>query len=157
MSLIERGEIVTSIIHDPFTQRSALSAKNEGAWMNGQRLHVSERTSFNRADVNISWGDEGYIKRLRSLRKLGAKVVKMDSDIYMGMLLSMGKIDADIFTGDKLWDIAPQTLAVTEAGGRATTLNGDTIRPMETIDGLILSNGHLHDKILEIVQSSRKE
>ena len=156
MSLIEQGEIVASIIHDPFTQRSVLAAKNEGTWMNGRQLHVSKQKTLQNANIDISWGDEGYIHRLRSLRKLGAKVVKMDATIYTGMLVSMGKMDADIFTGNKIWDIAPQSLAVTEAGGQATTLNGDAVVPEETIDGLILSNGLLHDQILEIVQSSRR-
>lgn len=157
MSLVERGEIVSSIIHDPFTQRSVLSAKNEGAWMNGKRLQVSQQNSMQNADIHLSWGDEGYIRRLRSLRTLGAKVIKMDATIYVGMLVSMGKIDGDIFTGNKIWDVAPQSLAVTEAGGKATTLDGLEIVPEEIINGLVVSNGHLHDQILDIIKASRRD
>ena len=157
MSLVERGEIVTSIIHDPFTQRSVLSAKGEGAWMNGKALQVSETSSFLNADIHLSWGDKGYIRRLRSLRRLGAKVIKMDTTIYVGMLVSMGKLDADIFTGDSIWDVAPQSLAVTEAGGRATTLSGDAIGTEKKVDGLVISNGYLHDQILDIIKTSRGE
>lgn len=92
-----------------------------------------------------------------ALRALGAKVIKMDATIYVGMLVSMGKIDADIFTGDKIWDVAPQSLAVTEAGGKATTLDGAEITPEETINGLVISNGHLHDQILGIIKASEGE
>jgi fructose-1,6-bisphosphatase/inositol monophosphatase family enzyme len=156
LSLVERGEVVSSIIHDPFTNRSVISAKNEGAWLNGHRLHVSERRSLDNADVHTSWGDERYIERVSALRKVGAKVVKIDATVYIGMLVSMGKMDADIFTGDKLWDVAAQSLIVSEAGGRATTLSGDDIVAQEVVDGLIISNGYIHDEILEIVQASRK-
>ncbi len=156
LSLIEEGEIVTSVIHDPFTNRTLLAAKGENAWLNGKRAQVSDRKSLDKADINISWGDEGYVHRLSSLRKMGAKVMKMDATIYVGMLLSSGRLDGDIFTGDKLWDIAPQSLAVREAGGTTTTLNGDPVPMTETVDGLIISNGYIHEELLAIVRESRK-
>jgi fructose-1,6-bisphosphatase/inositol monophosphatase family enzyme len=156
LSLVEDKEIVVSIIHDPFTDRSLLAAKGEGAWMNGRQLRVSEQQTLRAADVHMSWGDEGYIHRLSTLRKLGAKVIKMDANIYIGMLIAMGKFDGDIFTGDSLWDIAPQSLAVREAGGIATTLDGNDIPVTKSVNGLILSNGYLHHKLLEIVQESQR-
>ncbi len=156
LSLVEDKEIVISIIHDPFTDRSLLAAKGEGAWMNGRRLRVSKQQTLLAADVHMSWGDEGYIHRLSSLRKLGAKVIKMDANIYVGMLIAMGKFDGDIFTGDSLWDIAPQSLAVREAGGVATTLDGNEIPVTKSVNGLILSNGYLHHKLIEIVQESQR-
>lgn len=155
LSLIEGDEVVCSIIHDPFVDRSLLSAKNEGAWMNGRRMHVSETKSLKNVDIHTSWGDEGYAKRITLLRELGAKVIKMDASVYTGMLVTIGKLDADIFTGDKLWDVAAQSLAVSEAGGKATSLSGRQVTIAEYVDGLIISNGHLHDEILEIVEESR--
>lgn len=157
LSLIENGEVVTSIIHDPFIGRSVLAARGEGAWSDGRKLHVSDRHTLSGADVHISWGNEGYLHRLSSLRKLGAKVIKMDATIYIGMLISMGKIDGDIFTGDSIWDITPQSLAVQEAGGIATTLDGDDISITKSVNGLIVSNGYLHDKLLTIVRESREK
>lgn len=155
LSLIEEGEIVSSVIHDPFTHRMLLAAKGEGAWLNGKQTQVSDKRSLDKADVNISWGDEGYLHRLSSLRKMGAKVMKVDATIYVGMLLSSGRLEGDIFTGAKLWDIAPQSLAVREAGGIATTLNGDPVPMTENGQGLIISNGYIHEDLLTIVRESR--
>lgn len=155
LSLVEHGEIVCSIIHDPFMDRSLIAAKNEGTWMNGRQRKVSKQTSLKNADVHISWGDAGYLRRLSSLRDLGARVIKMDATVYVGMLVSIGNVDADIFTGNNLWDIAPQTLAVTEAGGCATTLSGNPIPATEAVAGLIISNRYIHDQIVDIVQASR--
>ena len=156
LSLIEDGEVVSSIIQDPITHRSVISAKGEGAWMNGHKLQVSDRDTLDNANIHTSWGSEGYLTRLAAIRKLGAKVIKVDATAYMGMLVAMGKMDADMFTGNQPWDIAAQALAVTEAGGRATTMNGDKVRITESIDGLIVSNGLIHDKLVDIVQLSRK-
>ena len=79
----------------------------------------------------------------------------MDATVYVGMLVSIGNVDADIFTGNNLWDIAPQTLAVTEAGGCATTLSGNPIPATEAVACLIISNRDIHDQIVDIVQASR--
>ncbi len=81
----------------------------------------------------------------------------MDATIYVGMLLSMGRIDGDIFTGNRLWDIAPQDLAVREAGGTATTLAGNPLPMTKNVDGLIISNGYIHGQLLDIVHESRKD
>lgn len=156
LSLVEEKEIVVSVIHDPFTDRSLLAAKGEGAWMNGRLLRVSEQPALHTADIHMSWGDEGYIHRLSTLRKLGAKVIKMDTNIYVGMVVAMGNFDGDIFTGDSLWDIAAQSLAVREAGNIATTLNGNDIPVTKSVNGLILSNRYLYNKLLEIVQESQR-
>lgn len=72
------------------------------------------------------------------------------------MLVSMGKMDADVFTGKDPWDIAAQALAVVEAGGRATTLSGERLIITENMDGSIVSNGHIHDELVDIVKASRE-
>lgn len=157
LSLVENGIVVSSIIHDPIASRSVISAKGEGAWSGGRRIKVSSRNSLENADVHTSWGNEGYIGRLSTMRKLGAKVIKVDATVYMGMLVAMGRIDADIFTGNRPWDIAAQALAVSEAGGLATTLSGHKLQIEESINGLIVSNGLIHDKLVEVVQLSQGE
>jgi len=80
----------------------------------------------------------------------------MDTNIYVGMVVAMGNFDGDIFTGDSLWDIAAQSLAVREAGNIATTLNGNDIPVTKSVNGLILSNRYLYNKLLEIVQESQR-
>lgn len=154
LSLIEQGEPVCSIIHDPFINRSIFSAAGEGAWSGGRRLSVSSHRTLENADIHTSWGDKGYGKRLNSMRRLGAKVIKVDATVYAGMLVAMGKLDADIFTGRDPWDIAAQALAIREAGGRTSTLTGDDLVITESMSGSIMSNGHIHDTLLELIQTS---
>ncbi len=65
---------VTSVIHTPFTNRSLLAAKNEGAWANGRQVRVSDKSSLNKVDIHISWGDKGYLDRLGSLEGWALKL-----------------------------------------------------------------------------------
>lgn len=154
LALVENGEPVCSIIHDPFVNRSVFSASGEGAWSGGRKLQVSRHSTMENADIHTSWGDKGYNKRLRSMRRMGAKVIKVDATVYAGMLVTMGKIEADLFTGQDPWDIAAQAIAVREAGGMVTTLSGERLAIAEKMEGSIMSNGYIHDNIVELVQAS---
>jgi fructose-1,6-bisphosphatase/inositol monophosphatase family enzyme len=81
------------------------------------------------------------------LRALGSAGVR-------GAWLAAGYIDASIGTRNTAWDYAPTVLLVSEAGGRATDLDGEPWTPNS--GGLLATNGDpLHGEILEILQKTR--
>jgi 3'(2'), 5'-bisphosphate nucleotidase len=58
---------------------------------------------------------------------------------------------------DKIWDQAAGSLLIEEAGGRVTDLNGVPLefgvgRLLSGNEGVIASNGHLHDAVIEAIQ-----
>ncbi len=66
-----------------------------------------------------------------------------------GAWLAAGYLDLSIGTRNTAWDYAPTVLLVSEAGGRATDLSG---KPWtQASDGLLATNGALHDEALEIL------
>lgn len=154
LALVEDGQTVCSIVYDPFMQRGVVAAVGEGAWMNGKRMHVSDQNQIKGADIHISWGKRGALERVRFLRELGAKLIKIDATAYVGMLTAMGKLDGDIFTGTSPWDVAAQSLAISEAGGKVSTLSGGELIITDHVDGSIMTNGHLHEMIIDIVRRS---
>ncbi len=160
LALVENKQVVLSVIHDPFMNRTIYSAKGEGAWQNGQRLEVSKQASLDGADIHTCWGstESGYLRRIDNLRKVGSKVIKMDATVYAGMLVSNGKLDGDIYPGKHPWDAAAQSLAVIEAGGRVTDINGDNIDfSQDSINGAVITNGKIHDKLIELILRSEIE
>jgi fructose-1,6-bisphosphatase/inositol monophosphatase family enzyme len=56
----------------------------------------------------------------------------------------------------KWWDVAPGILLVEEAGGKVTDLEGKPIKNRDLSQGLVASNGKLHEQLLEIVKKSNK-
>jgi 3'(2'), 5'-bisphosphate nucleotidase len=59
---------------------------------------------------------------------------------------------------DKIWDQAAGSLIIQEAGGRVTDLNGVPLdfgveRLLTGNEGVIASNGRLHDAVLDAIQS----
>jgi fructose-1,6-bisphosphatase/inositol monophosphatase family enzyme len=153
LSLIEENEVICSIIHDPFLNRTLYSAKDEGSWMDNKKMHVSNTKSLRGANIHTTWGDieSNYLSRVHNLRRLGSKLIKMDATVYAGMLTTMGNLDADIYTGDQTWDISAQLLSIKEAGGRVTNFRGEDLKPTGTIGGAVFSNGYIHDSILEVI------
>lgn len=80
------------------------------------------------------------------LRALGSAGIR-------GAWISAGYLDASIGTRNTAWDYAPTVLLVTEAGGRATDLDGKPWTPES--QGLVASNGDpLHAEILAILEKN---
>jgi len=66
-----------------------------------------------------------------------------------GAWLAAGYLDVSIGTRNTAWDYAPTVLLVSEAGGRATDLSGEPWT--HASDGLLATNGALHEEALEIL------
>jgi myo-inositol-1(or 4)-monophosphatase len=79
------------------------------------------------------------------LRALGSAGVR-------GAWLAAGYLDVSLGTRNTVWDYAPTVLLVNEAGGSATDLSGEPWT--RDSDGLLATNGHLHDEVLEILHST---
>lgn len=76
------------------------------------------------------------------IRALGSAGVR-------GAWTSAGYIDISLGTNNTAWDYAPTALLVSEAGGESTDLSGKPWTPNS--DGLLATNGFLHEEVLEIL------
>ena len=59
---------------------------------------------------------------------------------------------------EKIWDHAAGVIVVEEAGGRVTDMHGETLDFSKaarlTTTGVVVSNGEIHDKVLEALKQS---
>lgn len=76
------------------------------------------------------------------LRAIGSAGVR-------GAWLAAGYLDVSIGTRNTAWDYAPTVLLVSEAGGKATDLDGGPWTPAS--EGLVATNGRLHPEVLDIL------
>jgi histidinol-phosphatase len=96
----------------------------------------------------FDWGDHGGVERPLALaRRVGRD--RHLGDFWSHVLVAEGACDIGLDPIVSLWDVAAVYPIVEEAGGRVTTVAGDT-RP----DGgsAISTNGLLHDATLQILQ-----
>ena len=128
VALIEKGEVVMSVIHDFINDNTYWAIKGEGAYCNDERIFVSNRTlaqSLLSFETRLE-KPKNYEKYL-NVRKHAGIVTTINCGFEFAMIAS-GKLDGRIglepYGMD--WDFAPGSLLVTEAGGVAVNIGKST-------------------------------
>ncbi|OGZ53270.1 MAG: hypothetical protein A3B25_00145 [Candidatus Ryanbacteria bacterium RIFCSPLOWO2_01_FULL_48_26] len=154
---IANGQPITSVIYKPVTDELVIAEKDkEGATKNGITINVSNTQNLREAVIACDWpwdlGKRHFVPEW--LSKLHPKVRQikiMGSAVSDLVSLASGTIDVYIHACLKPWDEAAASLIVEKAGGKITTSTGekwDIFKP-----DILASNGTLHDKILELINS----
>jgi 3'(2'), 5'-bisphosphate nucleotidase len=105
--------------------------------------HTSHSDS---ASVGERLGITAEPARLDSQAKY-AVVARGEADIYLRLPTRPGYVE-------KIWDHAAGVLVMTEAGGKATDIYGNPLEfnhgwGLQKNKGVIVTNGHLHDAVIE--------
>jgi histidinol-phosphatase len=154
IGLEEKGEITTGVVYNPVSGELFTARKGEGAFLNGERIRVSDCGDVKDATVLHSG--------LRLLREAGhwdgfLRLVDAGyrtrgfGDYYGYGLLAQGKAEIYVEVDLKPWDIAPVKILVEEAGGRLTDLSG---RPTIYDGSVLATNGRLHAEALRLLAGS---
>jgi histidinol-phosphatase len=146
---MRNGELVLGVSNGVMFDELAWAEKGGGAWLNGQRLQVSEIDNIGRAALST-----GNLKSLASgagWTRFGSLVSAVDrirgyGDFYHYHLLAAGKVDAVIESDVNILDIAALSVIVTEAGGLFTDLRGN--RPQLGTTSVLAANPVLHAELL---------
>jgi myo-inositol-1(or 4)-monophosphatase len=154
VAVLHDSRPIVGAVYDPVRDRMYTAIRDGGAWLNGDRLRVSEVARMDDALVGQDWGrtDEERAKALEiasrllpgcsSLRAMGAAAL---GTVYV----ASGWLDGYVSLTVNPWDVAAGALAVTEAGGRCTTLEGAPYRAGSR--GCVASNGRMHGLLLDIL------
>ena len=78
------------------------------------------------------------------------------SATYASALTAAGEFVAEIYGSHHPWDGAAAKIIVEEAGGKVTDLAGAEQRYDGDINGFVVSNGILHQEILETIALAKK-
>jgi histidinol-phosphatase len=148
IALLVDGRVKVGVVSAPALGRRWWAARGEGAFRNGEAIHVSSVGRLPDAFLSYSsltgWAEQG---RLDSLLKLSETAwrTRAFGDFWSHVLVAEGAVDASFEPEVSLWDLAALQVIVEEAGGRFTSLEGEA-RP----DGgsVVCSNGLLHDEVL---------
>ncbi len=112
-----------------------------------EKAHSSQSDS---ARVAALLGIEIVPFRIDSQCKYAA-VARGDASIYLRLPTRKGY-------EEKIWDHAAGSMVITEAGGRVTDVRGDELdfsigRTLRDNLGVIVTNGRLHDRVVDAVRS----
>ena len=125
-ALVANGRPVAACIFNPATEAFYDACKGEGTRLNGERVRVSEVDGLAGAALASSRNEER--RALWRGRFPEASIRVIDAIAYKLALVADGSVDGTIALRPKSdWDIAAGDLLIAEAGGVATTPEGETM------------------------------
>lgn len=148
------GAVVVGVVYDGRADELFTAVRGRGAYLNGRPLHVSAETAPRRALLATGFAYtentqhrnvEVFARMLplvRSIRRPGAAALDLCS-------VAAGRFDGFWEMGLNAWDVAAGNLIVQEAGGTVTAADGSPYRFDDLT--LVASNGHLHGKLLALL------
>lgn len=163
LALVRNGVPTLGVVYDPFMDRLFSAEQGRGAYLKSHflfkratscsPLHVSDTHYLEQGVVSIGYAHH----HINLLGVIGALVehkaipINVCSNVYMGSLVAAGEAIGAFFSGRLPWDVAALKIIVEEAGGKVTDLWGNEQRYDQEINGAIISNGRVHDKLVELV------
>lgn len=153
LALEKDGEIVLGVVNNPAFGDLFWAEKGSGAFKNGERIHVSDRSKLSESCFNFGqltrvvggglWdGFSQIVSKTGRQRGFG--------DYFGFALVFEGKAEAMLEVGVCTWDLAPMKIIVEEAGGRFTDLTGSN---SVYTGSCLISNGLIHDELMSCLKS----
>jgi len=145
------GEVQVGVVYDGLRDELFTAARGRGAALNGRPIGVSDETVAKRAllatgfaylENTIHDNLEVFgrmLPQVQSIRRPGAAALDL-------CYVAAGRLEGFWELGLNAWDVAAGNLIVSEAGGTVTGADGAPYRLGDY--SLVASNGHLHGKLL---------
>lgn len=155
LALCQNGEPIIGVVYDPFMKRLYSAVKGEGAYLNDQPINVSDKGIARHTLIDTEWWSEAEYDTDTFGRNLSQEtkcyVLRIGSIVQAACRVAVGDFEACVFPGtkDKNVDIAAVKVIIEEAGGKVTNIHGQDQRYDQDIDGAILSNGVIHQELVE--------
>ena len=155
IALYDKGQSQIGVIYSPIQEELFCATRTGGAWLNNQRIKVSEVSALRNALVATGFPYElqeridpilamlkTVLKHTQGVRRPGAAALDL-------AYLACGRLDAFWEIGLKPWDTAAGYLLVEEAGGTLSNFNGSPFSPF--IPELLASNTLLHSDLTALL------
>jgi myo-inositol-1(or 4)-monophosphatase len=156
----QKGEIVCGAVYDPWRDEMFFGARGHGAFLDGQRLRVSDvdqlgagllLTGFPygvRDKIKLAMSQfEAFVVASQAVRRGGAAALDI-------CYTAMGRCDGFWELDLQPWDTAAGLVILEEAGGQVTDFKGE---PYSVYKKQILaSNGKIHGEMVRVLDATVK-
>tara|TARA_Y100000590_G_scaffold370648_1_gene432620 strand:- start:116 stop:868 length:753 start_codon:yes stop_codon:yes gene_type:complete len=140
IALKSKNEIVAGLVYDPIKDEMYYAEKNNGAYLNNQRIRVSNKKNIDSCLFAIGGSsiEEIKFKNNITIRRSGSAALDM-------AYVAAGKFDGCLQKNIKIWDIAAGLILVKEAGG---IINNIDINKHE-YEKVIASSVEINEKLIK--------
>jgi len=146
----EHGPAV-GVINLPALGETVYAGRGQGCYLDGTRVHVSEREQVEGAYLCCTGFHEWTPGMFARVQDAGLEL-RTWGDAYGYALVVSGRAEAMFDPVLAWWDIAALTVVVPEAGGTLTAWDGSTLLGEDGLYSAIASNGRFHDRLVELLE-----
>jgi myo-inositol-1(or 4)-monophosphatase len=160
LALAEDDHVVLAVTYDPLRDELFWAQRGQGAWHNGERMHVSRVAQLHGALVATGFAYKratlsdnnlaefcAVMPTVQGVRRAGAAVLDLAN-------LADGRLDGYWEMHLNPWDWGAGWLFVEEAGGMMTDMHGEAWSLSTT--HTVASNGFLHEDLLALLKQARQ-
>lgn len=157
VALLENGRAVCGVVYNPYTDEMYSAELGGGAYLNGERMHVSSRSLceglliFGSSPYNEELQDLTFTL-LRRLMKEMADIRRLGSAALDLCHLAAGRADAFFEAVLRPWDYAAGALILQEAGGRITDRKGEPL-PYDRSSFVVAGTPETFDAVWKMVRA----
>lgn len=160
LALVKDGKSILGVTYDPFMDRLYYAQEGRGAYLNESRIYVTKQKELRHGciDIYIPTKLLGAFPTLTNdIQAQGVKKFSLHTTVTAGSLVAAGQFLAVCYFAQHAHDVAALKILVEEAGGKVTDVDGNEQRYDQSINGAIISNGHVHEQLLELVKRNRAQ
>ena len=155
IALCRGHEIQLGVVYEVTTAECFYAWKGGGAWLDGQPLHVADRSIGNALlCLQLPYDSDAYrpvAKHLLDIFYGRAASVRMMGSAAMALCyVAAGRLDGYVEKYIGQWDYMAGALIVQEAGGRVTDYDG--LDDFTQGNSVVATNGMIHQDMLNAVK-----
>jgi myo-inositol-1(or 4)-monophosphatase len=154
IALAQHGHLALGVIYDPTLKETFHAEAGKGAYLNGQRIHVSRKTQLEDAILSMSLVPARQTGNARVAMPMLIRLQpQVESVRIMGSAalhlayVACGRFDVGFQDSIHAWDVLAGVLLVQEAGGMATDLRGQPLS-RSSHDCIVANNADFHSAVL---------
>ena len=153
VGLVIDGRAVVGVLYNPIKEQLFEGIVGQGATLNGEPIHVTDHGDLQGSKVVCSRTEmkKGWFDDFEEVLTPGP----VGSVAYKFGLVAAGMAESTFTPRPRSeWDICGGVAIVEAAGGRCSDRTGAPYifnRPKPLVDGVAVSNGHIHQAILEVM------
>lgn len=123
IALYENNEAIHAVVYDPFKEELFIASKGSGAYLNEQRIRVTNTEGFKNTLIGTGFPFkapqhlEAYIEMFKAIHPQVSGIRRAGSAALDLAWLAAGRMDGFWEIELNIWDIAAGALIVREAGG----------------------------------------
>ncbi|TYB95796.1 MAG: inositol monophosphatase [Kosmotoga sp.] len=151
LAFFEDKEPLIGVVYWPSAQLLIYAAKNNGAFLNDNKITVSSKKNLSDSLVTLGTSNRTAMDLMSVLHDKVQRIRMLGTAALQAAFVGAGFSEAYISVEMKIWDIAASYLIVKEAGGIITNWNGKEIDVFDT-KKMIFSNSFIYHEVSKLIK-----